>query len=331
MDSLAFTHKIIAILKAEDRNIVLTGAKNMQESVVCTVFEGDYVYGVLSLANSLVASGFQGVFYVCQRGVSRREIKQEEKFELERHGIVLITETIDEAGHLTNYKPTLILNSSKIFPEANRIFYIDPDIVINADWNFFEEWADQRVSLFCDALWHPMFSSHPKKLSWERIASDFGLSFRHFDGYACAGFLGVSRSHLELVHVWQGLLARLEAAGYFSKQTFHTGSTIDPFMAMDQDVLNLALHACDVPFSLAAPENQGSTANGSFLAHAQGAPKPWRGGFVGDAIRFGKRPSYSVRQYWNYVEHPIRVHSPYQVSAAKAQIKLATLLARLFG
>ncbi|KPP95362.1 hypothetical protein [Erythrobacter sp. HL-111] len=246
-------------------------------------------------------------------------------------GIELVIKEIKIDGHLTNYKPRLILEAAGMNPNADFIFYIDPDIVVQADWEFFEQWSSNCISLFCDPLWHPMLASHPKKLTWKKIAADYGLGSRDFEGYACAGFIGLPRPYLGFTELWGRLLERLEVSGFLSSDTFHSGRSTDPFMAMDQDVLNLALMASDVPFSLASPENQGIVANGAYIAHAQGTPKPWRGGLIRNAIRLGKRPSYAVRQYWEYVTHPVAVHSFLDLGIAKLNIRFATLISRLFG
>lgn len=303
---------------------------NKLTSVICTVFDGDYYFGILALANSLVKAGYIGPIFICHRG-ENHHITENVIRTYQDNGIDIELKEIIFDGHLTNYKPHLIFDTAIKYHNAKILFYIDPDIVVESEWKFLENWASDNISLFCDSLWHPMLSSHPKKLAWEKIARDYGLTFRRFDGYACAGFIGIPREYLSFVEVWRDLMGRLEESGYFSPDTFHSGQSTDPFMAMDQDVLNLALAVCDAPFSLASPENQGTMANGAYIAHAQGAPKPWRGGSIRNAIRLGRRPSYAVRQYWKHVTYPVQVHSPTEVRLARAKIGFATLLARLFG
>lgn len=53
--------------------------RKLYETVICTVFEGDYDSGVLALTNSLVCAGYKGQIYVCYRGAPSQKNRYSSK------------------------------------------------------------------------------------------------------------------------------------------------------------------------------------------------------------------------------------------------------------
>src|SRR5207237_601643 len=114
---------------------------------ICTLAEGDFHLGVGALANSLVDHGFTGIIWVGIRGPlppwaaaaknCGRWHALAASDDLELRFIALTTK-----AHFTNFKPEFLRQVWQLQPEAERLFYFDPDIVIKARWSFFEEWAD---------------------------------------------------------------------------------------------------------------------------------------------------------------------------------------------
>ena len=93
----------------------------------------------------------------------------------------------------------------------------------------------------------------------------------------------------------------------------------------------MAFHISRVPITLAGFEEMGLTTGSPYMAHALGSRKPWRRGFLMDAIRRGVRPSFAARKYWDYVREPLPVFSSFQVLIAKLEIKASVIAARILG
>ena len=141
-------------------------------TIICTLFEGHYHFGVAALCNSLVASGFEGRIYAAYRGELPPWARGKTSAAAAQ-GVELATLTVtptcelvflsyDPPGHYTNFKPNLIQHLLRqICPEAGRIFYFDPDICVRYDWSFFEQWVDGGVALAEDAT-PPMPQLHPE-------------------------------------------------------------------------------------------------------------------------------------------------------------------------
>ncbi|RYG11197.1 MAG: hypothetical protein EOO07_20975, partial [Chitinophagaceae bacterium] len=136
----------------------LLSSNVMKTASICTLFEGEYHYGMAVLINSLYANGFRGDIYAGYRGdipywaenanhnneISWKDVKTLTLTdELNIHFLPVETEY-----HLTNYKPDFML---KLWDgpagRINQIFYFDPDIVVDAKWEFFLEWAGLGVAL----------------------------------------------------------------------------------------------------------------------------------------------------------------------------------------
>jgi len=160
-------------------------------SAICTLFEGDYHYGVGALANSLYAHGFRGTIYAGYRGPlppwagrDKSEIGKAEsrngksesgkrKAENQTSDIRSLTaENLTEFSpaegltlrfiplatkvHLTNYKPDFMLEVwEKHCPQAEALFYFDPDIIIKCRWSYFEDWVQAGVAL-CEDISSPL-------------------------------------------------------------------------------------------------------------------------------------------------------------------------------
>ena len=117
-------------------------------SVVCTLFENHYHYGVAALTNSLYHQGFRGPVYAGYRGPlpSWAQVASENNAlgwagatTLEvADGLKIHFLPLDTSYLLTNYKPQFMIRLlAGPAKEAGSMFYFDPDIVVKCTWSFF--------------------------------------------------------------------------------------------------------------------------------------------------------------------------------------------------
>src|SRR4051812_41756077 len=110
-------------------------------SVICTLFENHYHYGLAVLVNSLYKQGYTGNVYVGYKGAlpnwvtnSGKVSSQINFFEWSAVHTLKVSAELDlyflpltTDYHLTNYKPDFMLNLlNGPAGEADKIFYFDP-------------------------------------------------------------------------------------------------------------------------------------------------------------------------------------------------------------
>ena len=159
-------------------------------SVVCTLFEGHYHYGVAALANSLYRQGFLGDIYAGFRGELPSWARSAvagladgfnncQTLEV-APGFALHFLSLDTDYHFTNYKPDFMLRLlDGPAKDAEAIYYFDPDIVVTAPWSFFKNWVKCGVSL-CEDVNSPISKNHPTRIAWRSYFKEFdiNLSFK---------------------------------------------------------------------------------------------------------------------------------------------------------
>jgi hypothetical protein len=305
-------------------------------SVVCTLFEGDYHFGVAGLANSLHASGFRGRFICGYRGgalpfwaePSQPGPKATKVRMLD--GIEIIFVPLSTTSHFANYKPTFLLEIWKdIAPDAPKIYYLDPDIVIKCPWDVMERWAEGGIAL-CEDVNFYRPPRHPLRLAWydwlrrQNIVPNAPPRERYY----CSGFIGVPIAERSFVELWQDLIARTAQING-SLYTLRHGKPTGPFHAACQDGLNIAVMCVDVTINATGPEGMDFFPGGDMLSHAIGSQKPWRGSFVTNALR-GYPPSKANKTFFNYAAEPIPIFSAFSLTRRKAALALAAFIGRFY-
>jgi hypothetical protein len=300
-------------------------------SVICTMFEKRYALGVGALTNSLVAAGFSGTFCIGYRGPLPTWLDQctvdvpGERWRVGEMTLHFIR--METSDHFTNHKPQFMLRLlDQVFPQAQRIYYIDPDIVVKCRWEFIEEWTSDAVSL-CADINAQCPVGHPLRRAWERYYGPKGLTFRHqMAVYVNGGFIGVSRSHRALLDEWaraQDLMA--PAIGGLGT-AFPKDRTF-LFHMTDQDALNAVLDCTAVPLSVIGQDGMDFIPGGYLLSHAQGRPKPWDKRFLREALG-GRPPTQPDKWFWQYVQSPLRLFSPFSVACTRLSIKAGAAIGR---
>jgi hypothetical protein len=313
------------------------------KSIICTLFEGDYHYGLAGLLNSLHAKKFRGSVFVGFRGtlpIWASTLVKWEGFEwndaklLEidnNFQIIFLPLTTDT--HFTNYKPEFMLKIVSLYKEKyDFIYYFDPDIIIKANWDFFERWVYFGVALVHEIVWNDMPSTHPKRLMWQTVANEAGFRVQNkLSSNINAGFIGMAKRDIEFLHMWQGLIDVAEQKFDFDKKLFfQSNEDYNLFKVGDQDLLNLTAMCSNVPISEFGPDGMDFVGGGWLMTHAVGSPKPWRYSFISQFIK-GNTIPYSVKVFYQYANGIVKPYKEKEISITTLSIKFFSLLGRFYS
>ena len=302
-------------------------------SVICTMFEKRYALGVGALTNSLVAAGFTGTFCIGYRGPLPTWLEQctvERPGEQWRiGGMTLRFIALDTADHFTNHKPQFMLRLlDQEYPQAERVAYIDPDIVVKCSWNYIEEWSTDAVAV-CADINAQCPIGHPLRRQWQRYFAPHGLVFRQQAAvYVNAGFIVVPRSQRVLLEEWRRVQELMAPAIGGLGTAFPKDRTF-LFHMTDQDALNTVLDCTTAQISVIGQDGMDFIPGGYVLSHAQGRPKPWDKGFVHQALR-GFPATLPDKHYWRFVSTPLVIHPPLTRLRARIGLKISSAIGRLY-
>lgn len=295
-------------------------------SAVCTLFEGQYHLGVGALINSLHAAGFAGRIVCGHRGAEPSWAAAARRL---GRGIDVRFVRVSAAVHLTHHKPVFLRDCWREHcPEADQLYYFDPDIVVKAPWRVLDRWAAGGIAL-CEDVNGYLPARHPYRLAWGDFLRAHGFTTaRPLDRYYNAGFLGLPREHAALLDVWVGIIEC--AAGELGElSTVKTGSPQSLFHTPDQDALNMALMASDLPINGAGPEAMDFASGGHLLSHAVGRRKPWRGGFLRDALR-GHPPGSAQKSFFRFADSPLHLFPAGRLARLRLSLHSGALLGRMY-
>ncbi len=294
---------------------------------VCTLFEGDYHLGVAALLNSLHAGGFRGRFWVGYRGPLPPWLQPGDL-----GGVDVRPVELGDGLHLSHRKPAFMADLLRRDPDAAGVCYFDPDIVNLAAWRFYADWVSHGVAVCEDCTFPRLPATHPWRPHWRALLDAMGRPVRHErDDYLNSGFVGVSRGHAAFLDDWAAAMAAVDRLPGVNPADIRAGVRADPFCVLDQDALNVAAMATDVPLSVIGPDGMGFTPGGFVMLHAVGRCKPWRCRYVRQLARYGGGPGAADRAFWRHVRGVADPLPARRVAAARADLLLATVLSRFYG
>ena len=310
---------------------------------VCTLFEGDYGQGVAVLVNSLVHSGYCGVVYCGFRGPIPAWCRQYDtgatgswSFDVsDRVRIEFLA--IETEAHLTNYKPEFMLQLlDGTATSVDGLYYVDPDIVVDEQWEWFEEWLSCGITV-CEDINSPLAEGHPRRVGWRRFFASHGIKLNYrSDGYANGGFVGVRRANIDFLLLWARLQQHMWAAIGGADRVGIAGGKLlsgmtgfgDCFGKTDQDALNAALEAWSGPVSILNGQAMGFKPGKAILPHALGPKKPWRRRYILEALG-GNPPTAADKAYWNMADRPIQIYSAMHLFRRRLSLRIAAALGRI--
>jgi hypothetical protein len=304
-------------------------------SVICTLYEGNYHYGLGALINSLYAHGFRGHFYAGHRG----DVPPWAEQTVRRNGIGWLFDVgegctlhfvpVATKLHFNNFKPQFLLElMDKHCPDEDKFFFFDHDIVVKASSDFCEQWASHGIAL-CEDVNHYLSRNHPVRLAWKKYAAERQLSIRQeVDKFYNGGFFGVCRRHREFLEAWKSLFDCRAADGIDLGQ-FQLSGFEYPYLFLDQDLMNLALMMTPHPITAVGPEGMDFQPGGYVMSHSAGDTKSWRKRFLLEALK-GRAPSRTDKEFIRYTQSPIRIYSGPQLATRRAGVMLGSAIGRFY-
>jgi hypothetical protein len=310
------------------------------ESAVCTLFEGNYHFGVAALINSLCKYEFAGHIYAgyrgelpfwCSKARDNSLLHWPNAKILEvKNGVYLNLLPVDTEYHFTNYKPFFMLRVwDTIAQNAKAMVYFDPDIVIKCKWDYFVLWTSYGVALVHEIISNDMPPSHPLRREWEKVILKAGYhSERELYAYINGGFCGVNARHKDFLLAWCKLTETANSYfGLTKNQWKHSLDRTHMFYAQDQDLLNITAMCSPVPISEMGPEAMDFIHGGFTMSHCVGSPKSWNKNFMLSVLQ-GFPPSLADRAYWENVNTPIRPFDPVRTNWKHLTMLIAAFIGR---
>lgn len=304
------------------------------KTAICTLFEGDYHFGLAAFVNSLVASGYSGTVFAGYRGDLPPWLNQLDRdgdahnwVVANRIGLTFVELTTDI--HLANYKPKFMMRLMQESRDYNYLWYFDPDICLRCKWSHFERWRRYGIALCEEIVNYHLSERDPLRCQWMELGSAIGLGEpRPINHYFNSGMIGIGSAHVDLLHIWQRVLDAAASTGTDLK-SFMPGEREMPFSSTDQDALNMALMYTDFPITAMGPEAMGFIPSGFTMYHAVGH-KPWRGSLLLRALA-GLPPSAAAKYFFSQASSPIRAYSPVTICLKKAACNIAALIGRFYS
>jgi len=304
-------------------------------SAICTLFEGDYHFGVAALANSLYANGFRGTVYAGYRGALPQWASEAMGVEGAKElapaeGLVIRFIPLATESHFTNYKPDFMLQVWEDHaPNARALFYFDPDITTKCRWTFFEEWVEAGVALCADV--NPtMATNHPIRHAWIQFLKQQGREVNHdLDTFFNGGFIGVSSEDRSFLALWKSLIVDIgRKVGGLEKMIVADRS--ECFYIPDQDALNISAMACETSISPMGQDGMDFQHGGGgyVMSHAVGKAKPWNKRFVRTVLTRASPPSRADKQFFKHVEFPIHLYSSQLLFMKRSMLSFASFIGR---
>lgn len=320
------------------------------DSVICTLFENHYSFGVGALVNSLYKYGFKGDIYAGYRGEMPKWAEKAENNQLliewniktlfVGENIRLHFVPLSTNYHFANYKPNFMqLLFEGPAKNADAIFYFDPDIVLSYNWRFFEEWVEYGITV-CEDVNSPLPLKHPRRMAWHKYFTEknINLSFTQ-ENYANSGFVGVSKKDKEFLPLWIKIHQRIaEIIGGFERTSIPGMSHLNqeqqgyyfPFNIPDQDAFNVTIGAWDDVISFVGKEGMAFKHGSILMTHALGRDKPWKANYLLRILN-GNRPRSVDKQYWKAVSAPIKVYPGSYIFWKKFIVNITAFVGRFYG
>jgi len=317
-----------------ESSMLLGDAPVSDDQVVCTLYEGDYHFGVAALINSIVKAGYEGLFWIGYRGDLPPWLTQ---LPLQKDGLYRLGkarlgfELLETTTHFTQFKPEFMDSIFERGIARKNLWYFDPDITVRCSWSFYERWVGFGVGLCQEMTMGFMPSNHPIRYEWIDLCrkQDWGDPVHQLDCYYNGGFVGLQIECRKFLDAWKAVLRLARTAGIAHDSLQH-GTREDAFFSTDQDALNVAAMYAQVPLSTIGQEGMGWINGGFTMFHTVELKKPWRRKFLRDALA-GSPPWKGDRHFLECAAGPIQPYTAWQMRGMRIASRCASLVGRFYS
>lgn len=295
-------------------------------TVLLTLYEGHYHYGVAALVNSAIANGFRGTVCLIHRGPLPPWEPALATAEL--HGCRIVFRSIDTPRHLGYEKPFAMLQAFDIFPDCEVVAYADPDILFLGPWSFMDDWMSHGVAYCLDSNYPYLPNEHPWRGKWRQLVhAALHRDAQSMDTYPNSGFIGIRRSDREFLEDFCAITVEYEKLGG-NTSSFQMTDRHEAVVG-DQDLMAATLMAWRGQRSVLGPDGMGFTGHFFVLSHHIRNPKPWIQCFSANAAK-GAPPSQAADFYLDYANSPIPATGMWTLRMKRLDILLAKLISRIW-
>lgn len=304
-------------------------------SIICSICEGRYAYGLATLINSAVSNGFVGKFHIIvgnQIPFWASDLTKEKDNFIINENCTIEFEHVDWGVHLSYYKPYLLERLLADNPNA-KVFYFDPDVTIECDWDFFLDWVSIGPALCSDGNYPILGKRHPWVECWKKLFNiNNNVNKSDIIPYVNSGFIGLNVTQIEVVKTWIEFTEILINNGHDLK---NFGPTLKKYkqkrayaICGDQDILNAVLISQDYEISLFGVDGMGFNGSSYLMYHNIGK-KTWDKNFIKDFLTSGTRVSIADDSYLKFLKGVLKPYSDFDYRLIKLNVAITKLLQRI--
>ncbi|AEU36887.1 hypothetical protein [Granulicella mallensis] len=309
-------------------------AASVSPITVCTLWEKDHHKGVATLVNSLVRFGYRGRVWTGYKGDlpawAAGGVTQADTYIFSTgSGVEVVFVKVPTDLHFAQYKPTWMLRVLEEFePDAQGVYYFDPDMFVVGAWTFFERWLTFGIAA-CEDVGYPFNPNHPLALGWRAYASQLGYThWNEINAYFNSGLVGVSREMRSFLRLWDEVMNAIRR-DFGAIEGMRTPARTDLFHRPGQDGFTLATYLTTHPVSWVGPDGMAFERGEWLTVHAY-LRKPWRRKVLLDLLVSGEKPDRGARLYWELAGAPIQVESAARIRRHRWLVPLAAFLSRFY-
>lgn len=299
-------------------------------NIVGCLVENDYWHGVSALLNSLIKNNFKGNFCIGYKGnipAWCQKLNNTVDSVIPKCINIILIE-IKCNRHVGFHKPFYLNDLIKTYHPA-RLFYFDVDCLPVTNFDFFEKWTENHISISMDECFTFVHKNHPWKIEWSNILEKNDLKVESIDlPYINSGYIGLPEKHYSLITIWKNITLYLENIG-LDTNGFNKNPTL-PIQG-DQEILNLAL-CCfnESNLSILGKEGMGFKDPIYLMVHCTNSNKPWSCKYLISFLRKGVSASNRDKIYFKHINLHVKSFSIFQMLMRSIDLKICSILNRIF-